>query len=483
MSGLTDQPWFWPVLTVVVGLPIALLLLNELQGVLRRRGSAYAKPVALVRNWLLPAFAVYLLLDQFNHNGVKIGDHENWAKIAATVVGFVIMLTLLSGANAALFGTAAAGSWRSRLPGIFIDLGRLILIIIGIGLLLSWVWGANIGGLITAVGVTSIVIGLAVQNAVGPVISGLLLLFEQPFRIGDWLDTKFGKGRVVEVNWRAVHLDTENGVQVLPNAALAGDSFVNLSRTVAPYFKAKATFSFAAEDPPGEVRATLLAVATAIPGKLLDAKASVTPLGANQVHPGVVNYRVMVPVASPAEADGAVSLLQQRVWYAAQRAGLHLDNVKSRANRKSAYVAEHVGMIAAGLGLDSAAAATMLSSSRVLPYAEGETIHRVNTVPEAMCFIAEGEASMFARTHDGAQLPIGDLGPGDFIGGSALTRQKMTVGITAKTDAMLIAVSTEAMNSILQRDHRLARQIGDAIEMRRQAAREAIAEAVQHGVT
>lgn len=44
-------------------------------------------------------------------------------------------------------------------------------------------------------GVTSIVIGLTVQTAVGPVIAGLLLLFAQPFRIGDWLDTTSGGGR------------------------------------------------------------------------------------------------------------------------------------------------------------------------------------------------------------------------------------------------------------------------------------------------
>jgi len=482
MSGLTDQTWFWPVLAVVIGLPIALLVLNEVQGVLRRRGSAFAKPVGLIRNWLLPALAVYLLLNQFNHDGVKVGDHGTWAKIAATVVGFVIMLALLSGANAALFGAAAEGSWRSRLPGIFIDLGRLILIILGIALLLSWVWGANLGGLIAAVGVTSIVIGLAVQNAVGPVISGLLLLFEQPFRIGDWLDTKFGKGRVVEVNWRAVHLDTENGVQVLPNASLAGDSFVNLSRTVAPYFKAKAVFGFSSDDPPGEVKKALLSVADNLSGKLQGAKALVIPIGNHEVHQGVLNYRVIVPVASPAEADGAVSMLRNRAWYAAQRAGLHLDGGRSRTSRKSAYIAEHVGMIAAGLGLDSNAAGTMLAASRVLPFAEGETIQAVNTIPEAMCFVAEGEATMYGMTPDGAQVPIGDLDPGDFIGGAALTGQKMTVGVRAKTDATLIAVSKEAMSSIVQGDHRLARQIGDAVEMRRQAAREAIAQAVQHGV-
>jgi small-conductance mechanosensitive channel len=316
---------------------------------------------------------------------------------------------------------------------------------------------------------------------VGPVISGLLLLFEQPFRIGDWLDTKFGKGRVVEVNWRAVHLDTENGVQVLPNAALAGDSFVNLSRTVAPYFKAKAVFGFSADDPPGQIKRAMLAVADNLPGKLQGANASVIPIGNHEVHQGVVNYRVVVPVASPAEADGAVSMLRNRAWYAAQRAGLHLDSGKSKTSRKSAYLAEHLGMIAANRGLDSNAAGTMLAASRVLPFAEGEIIQGHNTIPEAMCFIAEGTAGMYAVTPDGAQVPIGDIGPGDFIGGSALTKQKMSVGVRATSDSVLIAVSNDAMSSIVQQSPRLARQIGDAVEIRRQAAREAIAQAVQHG--
>ncbi|MEI6254684.1 MAG: mechanosensitive ion channel family protein [Mycobacteriaceae bacterium] len=482
MSTLTAQPWFWPALAVVIGLPLALLVLSELQGFLGRRGSAYAKPVGLLRNWLLPAAAVYVLIDQLNHGGEQAVEHATWAKIAATVVGFVIMLVLLSGANAALFGAASAGSWRSRLPGIFVDLGRLILIIIGIALLLSWVWGANIGGLITAVGVTSIVIGLAVQNAVGPVISGLLLLFEQPFRIGDYLDTKFGKGRVAEVNWRAVHIDTENGIQVVPNAALAGDSFVNLSRTTAPYFKAKATFSFAAGDPPGVIKSTLLAVADAAPAKLADAKASVTPVGAHAVHPGMVSYRVVVPVASPAEADGTVSLLQQRVWYAAQRAGLRLDNVKSGPRRKGTYLAEHIGSIAAGLGLGSEAAAAMLADARVLLYAEGEIIQPVNSIPEAMGFITDGEVAMFAATPGGGRISLGELEVGDYIGGTALTRQRMVTGVIALTDTTIVSVSRDTMNAIVQSDHRLARQIGDAIEMRRRAAREALAELAQHSV-
>lgn len=468
MSALTGQPWFWPALLVVIGLPLALLILNELHGTLARRHSAYAKPVLLLRNWLLPAGAIYLLFQQLE----SADADPTWSKIAATVVGFLIMLLLLSGANAALFGGARAGSWRERLPGIFVDLGRLVLIILGIGLLLSLVWGANIGGLITAVGVTSIVIGLAVQSAVGPVISGLLLLFEQPFRIGDWLDTKVGKGRVVEVNWRAVHIDTDNGVQIVPNAALAGDSFVNLSRTTAPFFKAKSTLTFAADDPPGHVKATLLAVAEALPARLAGVPAAVSALGAG-------SYRVTVPIASPAEEGGTNAMLLYRAWYAGQRAGLHLDGVKSSTKNRLAHIAEQAQSIGTTLGLGDEAIATMLGGARLLLFAEGETIQAANSIPDSVCFITQGTVGMVVDTEDGRRLPLGDLGVGDFIGGTSLTRQRMITGMVALTDIAIIAVSREAMNTVAQQDHRLARQIGDAIEMRRRTAREALTEAAQ----
>ena len=104
MTSLTHQPWFWPALIVVVALPLALVILNEVHGVLVRRNSAFAKPVSLLRNWVLPALAVYLLIDQLQLS--ESGTHATSAKIAATVFGFLVMLVVLSGANAALFGGA-----------------------------------------------------------------------------------------------------------------------------------------------------------------------------------------------------------------------------------------------------------------------------------------------------------------------------------------------------------------------------------------
>jgi small-conductance mechanosensitive channel len=466
MSGITGQPWFWPALTVVIGLPLALLILHELHGALVRRDSAYAKPVLLLRNWVFPVFAVYLLVNQLEYSNV----HATWSKISATVFGFLVILLLLSSANAALFGEARSGTWRDRLPSIFIDLGQFILIIIGIGLLLSWVWGANVGGLVTAVGVTSVVIGLAVQGAVGPVIAGLLLLFEQPFRLGDWLETPTVRGRVVEVNWRAIHIDTANGIQVVPNATLAAGSFTNLSRVTGPAFNSIAIIKFAAADPPGVIVKALLSVAEALPAKLADLPPRVVPLGTGQ-------YKVYVPVASPADDFSTRTLLLHRAWYAAQRAGVHIDRAILKPTQH--YVESELRSVGEQLGLESAAVETMVASGRLLLFAEGEIIQAMNTIPSSMGFITEGAVGMFVRTEDGRQLDLGQLGVGDFLGATALTRQRMITGAVALSDVSIVAVSRKAMDAVVQQDPRLARLIGDSIEMRRRAAREALAEAAQ----
>ncbi len=96
-----------------------------------------------------------------------------------------------------------------------------------------------------------------------------------------------------------------------------------------------------------------------------------------------------------------------------------------------------------------------------------------------MGFITDGAVEMFTTTDDGRTLSLGELGVGDYIGGTSLTRQRMITGVVALTDITLVSVSRDAMNAVVQQDHRLARQIGDAIELRRRSAREALSEAAQ----
>ena len=172
MSSILGAPWFYWAVGVAVGFPVCLILLTELHNALRRRRSFLARPVHLIRNYILPLGALLILLVQ----AMQVSGEATPVRIVATVFGFVVLVLLLSGTNATLFQGAPEGTWRKRIPSIFLDVARFALIAVGVGLILAYIWGANVGGLFTALGVSSIVLGLALQNSVGQIISGLLVL-------------------------------------------------------------------------------------------------------------------------------------------------------------------------------------------------------------------------------------------------------------------------------------------------------------------
>jgi small-conductance mechanosensitive channel len=185
MNNVLNSSWFYWAVGVAIGLPVALIALTELQHGLDRRKSFLARPVSLLRNYLLPLGALLLLLVK----ATQIPTEETPVKVVATLFGFVVMVLLLSGINATVFQAAPEGTWRKRIPAIFVDVARFLLIAVGLAIIFSYIWGAHIKGLFTALGIGSIVIGLTLQNSVGQIISGLLMLFEQPFRLGDWIET------------------------------------------------------------------------------------------------------------------------------------------------------------------------------------------------------------------------------------------------------------------------------------------------------
>jgi small-conductance mechanosensitive channel len=104
---------------------------------------------------------------------------------------------------------------------------------VGVALsILAFVFGAPIGTLVATSGVVAVILGLALQNTLGDVFSGIALTLGRPFGIGDWIQLGDGtEGRVVENNWRSTQLLTAaHNVVVLPNSVLAKVGLTNLTR-------------------------------------------------------------------------------------------------------------------------------------------------------------------------------------------------------------------------------------------------------------
>jgi small-conductance mechanosensitive channel len=98
--------------------------------------------------------------------------------------------------------------------------------------IIAFVFDAPIGTLVATSGIVAIILGLALQNTLGDLFSGIALTLGRPFSIGDWIHLADGtEGRVVQNNWRSTHVLTPaNNLVVLPNSTLAKLGLTNLTR-------------------------------------------------------------------------------------------------------------------------------------------------------------------------------------------------------------------------------------------------------------
>jgi small-conductance mechanosensitive channel len=466
MLDFWNQPWFGAAVAVAIGLPVLIVVLTELIGWQTRKGGAAAKPLRLLRNLVLPVAALLVLMAYANEVTVDF----TWIRVVATVFGFLVILLVLSAFNVVLFGNARPGTWRDRLPSIFIDIARLLLIVVGLAVLFSWVWDADVGGLFAALGVTSIVIGLALQGAIGSVVSGLLLLFEQPFRLGDWLDTGSVRGRVVEVNWRAVHIETEEGIQIVPNASLADSSFTNLSRTPGAYF-ATTSVAFAEDDAPHAVLRLLRQVAADNPLADPQTAAAITFQGKGAYHVGI-------PVVGPASADDALAVFASWLWYAARRSGLTLNGSKTDPLNAPENIRRALIRIASTLRIPLTDIDGLIERCSIERYAAGEIVQREAEVATAIRVVVDGIIRLSVIVPSGEQ-PLTQLDEGEYVGQTALTRERTLSRATAATPLTVLRVPVDVIDALVQQHPALAKEIGQTIDRRRKLASDAIAAAAE----
>jgi small-conductance mechanosensitive channel len=448
---------------VAFGLPTILVVLTELQQSLKRRGSFLARPVGLLRTFIVPLGA--LLLMMFKTTTISV--ETTGVRLLATAFGILVLIMVLSGVSATVFENAPAGSWRRRMPSIFIDVARFGIIAVGVAMIFAYVWGANVGGLFTALGISSIVLGLTLQNSVGQIISGLLLLFEQPFQLGDWVKTTSASGRVVEVNWRATHIDTGSGLEIIPNSVLAGQAFSNLSRPIGGH-TITVTEKFAGTDAPEGVCELLTDLALDLPQLHPDARPIATATSST-------DYTVTIPLRSPGDDVLARSTYQRWLWYASRRAGLRLDGIEddfSTPDRR----ADALRKIAPVLRASSTEMETLLPKVKIVRYGSDEVMQRSGEVPAGMSFVVTGRVRIVVSGKDGEVIPVATLNEGDFLGQTALTRESVLGTGYAIGEVTVLQIGRDVLERLVFRKPDLLQDLSHAIDERRDRTRGIVAD-------
>jgi small conductance mechanosensitive channel len=138
------------------------------------------------------------------------------------IVIFVMFLFIASGSKSLVRRFSQRRGHRPNLGLLLGQLASTTVAIFGFLVALSAVAPSfHASDLIKMLGVGSVAIGFAFQNILQNFLAGILLLLQEPFRVGDWISVTGFEGRVQDIEARATIIGAADGQKiVVPNAVL-----------------------------------------------------------------------------------------------------------------------------------------------------------------------------------------------------------------------------------------------------------------------
>ena len=127
-------------------------------------------------------------------------------------------------------GGEADGS-DARQRGSWLVALRLLLVIVGFALATA-ATGLPLSKIAIVFGALSVGIGLGLQSIVNNLVSGIILIFERPFHVGDFIEVAGKAGRVQDIGIRSSKLTSVSGSEIIvPNGDLLSGHVINWTRT------------------------------------------------------------------------------------------------------------------------------------------------------------------------------------------------------------------------------------------------------------
>ena len=371
------------------------------------------------------------------------------------------------------------GRLKFEIPNILRDVTIMVLFFVGVMLILIYQTDLDVAGLFTTSAVLSVIIGLALQDTLGNVFSGLSLQTERSFKVGDWV--RFGEmeGVITDISWRATILRTRaNDLVIIPNSLISKDVVVNYSaptRVHAVLDEVGVHY----RHPPAEVRGAIEEAA--------DQTASILKMPRIHVRTKrfedfSIAYEVKYWIKDYAELEEIKNAFMTRIWYSFSRHGIEIpypirnlymhtiteETEKAQARDAEDRIFEQLRDVPLFDPLTDQETRSLASRARVERYFTGEIVMRQGQPGDSLYIIDEGGVAV-AVSVDGRSEKLAELGPSAIIGEMALmTGAERTATVTATLPTHFVVIDKEAFRKTLLQNPQIADQISELLSTRRE---------------
>lgn len=465
-----DSFWYWG-LGLILIFPVILLVINEFGSSLRRKDEELARPLRTIRNFVIPLTGLVVLLTQildYDAESISI-------RVLETLIWVLLINAGLALVNRFLFEGADKSSWRGKVPQLFLDIFRVLLVLTGGAIVLSYVWNVELGGLATALGLGSFVLGLALQDTLGNLFSGIALVYEKPFTVGDWIKVGDDFGKVTEMNWRAVRIVTREGQMIVfPHLMIGQGMIVNFSQPTRVHV-IKLEIGFSYEDPPNKVKEALAETCLSTPNILHDPAPEIKT---QEYADSSIVYEVEFAIPDFQFHEEITDDFMTRVWYTAKRHHLHIPFPQltlHKAEQRSRPIDESKRLLESSLErlpsfleIEENHVEHIKDGSSVLFYGKDEIVFRQGDPTGNLFILLDGEVTLYSKGQNGLDVIVNRLHQGDFFGEVALLSSR-TSSMTAEasTDIRVMLINSDEVLNIVSKNPKFAFQLDEVMDLRR----------------
>ena len=219
--------------------------------------------------YLILALGLKAALSVLPFNGVV-------SHLGSSLVGIAFLFVMLRAFDVAVqgWGMAFTKKTKSTLDDVLLPLfhkvGKFLFVLIG----LMWVlhiWGVNITPYLAGVGLSGIVLGLALQDSLKNIFGGMSLIIDKTYQPGDKIKLESGEvGVIHEIGLRSTKLATyDNEIIFIPNGYLANSRVMNFTQPNSQV-RSKVEFGVAYGSDVEKVKQIALAAIKDVPGLAKD---------------------------------------------------------------------------------------------------------------------------------------------------------------------------------------------------------------------
>lgn len=377
---------------------------------------------------------------------------------------------------------------RTSTPRIVRSLVGWISTFVVVAVILRAEYKFNLESLFATSALLSVVLGFALQETLGNLLSGLTLNAEQPFQPGEWVS--FGKycGRVLDVGWRSTRLMTADEDELLvPNSLISREVVINHMR---PQLTDVIELMIGVDRDvsPARAKAALLEAVRSCSRVLPEPEPVVqlASFGSDRLQ-----YRVRFHTDGFHVERAALDQVQEAIWYGLRRTAIDMPfpqttisqrerPAEAEERRRLEHLAEAedlLGRIDFVQALSEPARHVLAERARFVEYGPGQAVVKQGEQGDTLYLVARGEMSVRVRVDaagqardGGPEREVARLGRGALFGEmSVLTGDPRTATVVAIGDAALLAVDREAFERILGAEPELAQKLADVIAGRRLA--------------